>query len=114
MRLIQRHHGSMAISWAQGETIEMPLINLINVKLRYLASLQSACIEDKDKALGFEIAQQVGKRFDYTLVENNDHYQTLRDPKAERERYLRLLSILRTLGTILIKSVRHLKLVSIS
>jgi hypothetical protein len=94
MRLIQRHHNSMAISWAQGETIEDAPDKFDKRQVAILSEFAKRLgIEDKDKALGFrDHLQQVGKRFDYTLVENNKSIiKLLRDPKAERERYLALI-----------------------
>jgi len=94
MRLIQRHHNSMAISWAQGETIEDAPDKFDKRQVAILSEFAKRLgIEDKDKALGFrDHLQQVGKRFDYTLVENNKSIiKLLRDPKAEREQYLALI-----------------------
>lgn len=94
MRLIQRHRDDMAIRWAQGETAQDAPDKFDQRQVAILSEFAKRLgIEDKDKALGFrDHLQQVGKRFDYTLVENNKSIiKLLRDPKAERERYLALI-----------------------
>ena len=93
MRLIQRHREAMAIRWAQGETAADAPDKFDQRQVALLSEFaQRHGIEDHDKAVEFTAhLRQVAKRFDYTLVENNKAIiKLLRDPNAERERYLAL------------------------
>lgn len=94
MRLIQRHRDDMAIRWAQGETAADAPDKFDQRQVALLNEFaQHHGIEDHDKAVEFTAhLRQVAKRFDHTLVENNKAIiKLLRDPNAERERYLALI-----------------------
>ena len=93
MRLLQRHHESMTIRWAQGETAENTPDKFDQRQVAVLSEFaKHHGIESHDKAVEFTAhLRQVAKRFDHTLVENNKAIiKLLRDPNAEREQYLAL------------------------
>jgi len=94
MRLLQRHHESMTIRWAQGETAENTPDKFDQRQVAVLSEFaKHHGIESHDKAVEFTAhVRQVAKRFDHTLVENNKAIiKLLRDPNAEREQYLALI-----------------------
>jgi len=93
LRLRQRNHEAMTINWAQGEIAEDAPDKFDNRQVAVLSEFaQRYDIENNDPALGFrEHLQQVARRFDHKLVENNKPIiKLLRDPKSEREAYLAL------------------------
>ncbi len=94
MRLLQRHHESMTIRWAQGETAENTPDKFDQRQVAVLSEFaKHHGIESHDKAVEFTAhLRQVAKRFDHTLVENNKAIiKLLRDPNAERKQYLALI-----------------------
>ena len=94
MRLLQRHHESMTIRWAQGETAENTPDKFDQRQVAVLSEFaKHHGIESHDKAVEFTAhVRQVAKRFDHTLVENNKAIiKLLRDPNAERKQYLALI-----------------------
>ncbi|MGP9706103.1 hypothetical protein, partial [Psychrobacter sp. AOP31-E1-50] len=94
MRLLQRHHESMTIRWAQGETAENTPDKFDQRQVAVLSEFaKHHGIESHDKAVEFTAhLRQVAKRFDHTLVENNKAIiKLLRDPNAERQQYLALI-----------------------